>query len=141
MKYLLDTNVLSELVKPQPNRQVVDWVDSLDPATIFISVITLGEIRKGVEKTSSPERKELLVAWLHSDLLPRFDGKIAPITPSVALLWGELVGRLEQAGRPLAALDSLIAAIALDGGYTIATRNEDDFAGTGAAVINPWHIE
>ena len=140
MNYLLDTNVLSELVKPQPNQQIVDWVDSLDPATIFISVITLGEIRKGIEKTPSPQRKALLTTWLQTDLLLRFDGKIATITPAVALLWGELVGKLEQAGHPLPALDSLIAAIALAGDYTIATRNEDDFVHTGASVINPWNI-
>lgn len=140
MKYLLDTNVISELVKPQPNPKVVDWVDSLDPKTTYISIITLGEIRKGIEKTASPERKMLLTTWLNTDLLLRFDGKIAAVTPKVALRWGELVGQLERIGHPLAALDSLIAAIALEDAYTIVTRNDANFVDTGAPVINPWNL-
>jgi toxin FitB len=140
MKYLLDTNVVSELVAKQRNQKVIDWLDSLDPDTIYISVITLGEIRKGIEKTPSPQRKAELATWLNTDLLIRFDGKIAEVTTDVILRWGELVARLEQEGQPLPALDSLIAAIALEGSYHIVTRNEDDFANTGVVVINPWKL-
>ena len=138
MNYLLDTNVISELVAQQPNQKVLDWVDSLDPATVYLSVITIGEIRKGIERAQSPQRKVVLTTWFYSDLLVRFDGKIAEITSEVALVWGELIGRLEARGQPLPALDSLIAATALAGNYTIATRNDQDFLASGATVVNPW---
>lgn len=138
MNYLLDTNVISELIARQPNQKVLAWVDSLDSATVYLSVITIGEIRKGIERASSPERKAALTAWFYSDLLIRFDTRIADITSEVALVWGELIGRLEAHGQPLPALDSLIAAIALAGNYAIVTRNDQDFAATGALVINPW---
>src|SRR5262245_48249635 len=107
MNYLLDTNVISELIAKQPNPQVVSWIDSLDPAMIYLSVITIGEIRKGIEKLPSSTRKEHLSAWLTNELLLRFDGRIAAITTEVMLVWGELTGRLENAGHPLAAIDSL----------------------------------
>jgi tRNA(fMet)-specific endonuclease VapC len=140
VKYLLDTNVISELVAKQRNQKIIDWVDSLDPSDVYVSVITIGEIRKGIEKAPVPQRKAELQAWLHNDLLVRFDGKIAEITTSVLLRWGELVGQLEQNGQPIAALDSLIAAIALEGEYRIVTRNESDFANTGVIIINPWKL-
>ena len=138
MNYLLDTNVISELIARQPNSQVVSWIDSLDPAMVYLSVITIGEIRKGIEKLPSSTRKEHLNAWLANELFLRFDGRIAAITTEVMLVWGELTGRLENAGHPLAAIDSLIAAIALAGPYRLATRNTDDFRHTGVALINPW---
>jgi predicted nucleic acid-binding protein len=138
MNYLLDTNVISELIAKHPTSQVVDWIDSLDPTTVHLSVITIGEIRKGIEKLPSSTRKEHLNAWLANDLLLRFDGRIAAITTEVMLVWGELTGQLENAGRPLAAIDSLIAAIALAGPYCLATRNTDDFQHTGVLLINPW---
>jgi toxin FitB len=138
MNYLLDTNVVSELIAKYPNPRVVNWVDSLDPSTVYLSVITIGEIRKGIEKLPSSARKDHLNAWLANDLLARFDGRIAAITTEVILVWGELTGRLENAGHPLAAIDSLIAAIALTGPYYLATRNTDDFQHTGVALMNPW---
>jgi toxin FitB len=138
MNYLLDTNVVSELIAKHPNPQVVNWIDSLDPSTVYLSVVTIGEIRKGIEKLPSSARKDHLNAWLTNDLLARFDGRIAAITTEVILVWGELTGRLENAGHPLAAIDSLIAAIALTGPYYLATRNTDDFQHTGVALMNPW---
>jgi tRNA(fMet)-specific endonuclease VapC len=138
MNYLLDTNVISELIAKDPNVQVVNWIDSLDPSIVYLSVITIGEIRKGIEKLPSSTRKERLSAWLSDDLLARFDGRIAAITTEVILVWGELTGRLENAGHSLAAIDSLIAAIALAGPYCLATRNTDDFQHTSVALINPW---
>ncbi|HMP40052.1 MAG TPA: type II toxin-antitoxin system VapC family toxin [Roseiflexaceae bacterium] len=140
MKYLLDTNVISELVAKQQNQKVIDWLDNLDPSSIYVSVITIGEIRKGIEKTPSPQRKAELTAWLYNDLLVRFSGKIAEITTNTILYWGKLVAQLEQQGQPLSALDSLIAAIALEGDYHIVTRNEDDFTNTGVVIINPWTL-
>ena len=138
MKYLLDTNVTSELIAKQPNQRVVAWIDSLDPNAVHLSVITIGEIRKGIEKLPSSKRRDILTEWLTSDLLVRFDGRIATITTEVMLIWGELTGRLENAGHPLAAINSLIAAITLAGGYRLVTRNTDDFQHTGVPLINPW---
>jgi toxin FitB len=138
MKYLLDTNIISELIARQPDERVVAWVDVQDPASIYLSVITIGEIQKGIVKLPASKRKETLAAWLRDDLLARFSGRILSITSEVMLRWGELTGRLEQAGKPLPAIDSLIAAIALQGGYALITRNEDDFKDTGVMLINPW---
>jgi tRNA(fMet)-specific endonuclease VapC len=138
MKYLLDTNVISELVAKQPNPNVTTWVDTLAPETVYLSVITIGEIRKGIEKLSASKRKEVLTAWLEQDLLMRFANRIALITTDVMLRWGALVGQLELQGRSVSAMDSLIAAIALEGDFTLATRNEADFQGTGVRTIDPW---
>lgn len=140
MKYLLDTNVISELISKQPNQRVLDWIDELDAESVYISVITLGEIRKGIEKLPASKRKETLSSWLTTDLLMRFEGRIANITPNVMLTWGAMVGRMEAAGTPIAAIDSLIAALALQGNYALVTRNEDDFQHTGVVLINPWRI-
>ena len=138
MNYLLDTNIISELISKQPDRRVVAWLDRLDPNTVYLSVITIGEIRRGVEKLPPSKRRDRVKEWLEGDLLLRFQGRILPITIEVMLVWGELTGRLEREGRPVTAMDSLIAAIALEGSYCLVTRNEHDFQHTGVTVINPW---
>jgi predicted nucleic acid-binding protein len=140
MNYVLDTNVISELISKQPNKKVVEWLDRLDPNTIYLSVITIGEIRKGIEKLPSSKRREAVKEWLEADLLLRFQGRILEITAEVMLIWGELTGRLENEGRPITAIDSLIAAIALQGNYCLVTRNEHDFRHTGVTIINPWKV-
>lgn len=138
MKYLLDTNVISELSAKQPNRKVVAWLDQLDPGSVYLSAITIGELRKGIEKLSDSRRKDKLQRWLNDDLLVRFQDRILGLDVQVMLVWGELMGRLERIGRPLAAIDSLIAALALVQDCTLVTRNEADFQGTGVNVANPW---
>ncbi|MCJ7747078.1 MAG: type II toxin-antitoxin system VapC family toxin [Desulfobacterales bacterium] len=138
MNYLLDTNVISELISKRSNKKVVEWLDRLDSNTIYLSVITIGEIRKGIEKLPPSKRKERIKEWLEGDLLLRFQGRILEITTEVMLIWGELTGRLEKEGRPITAIDSLIAAIALQGNYRLVTRNEHDFQYTGVTIINPW---
>ncbi|MBX2996910.1 MAG: type II toxin-antitoxin system VapC family toxin [Caldilineaceae bacterium] len=138
MRYLLDTNIISELISKQPNQDVVDWIDQLDPMSVYISVITIGEIRKGIEKLPISKRREDLTVWLENDLLIRFQGKIAEVTAEVMLMWGTLIGRLENEGKPLPAIDSLLAAIALEGNYALVTRNDEDFKNAGITVINPW---
>jgi len=140
MSYLLDTNVISELIARKPNQKVVDWIDSLDPETIYLSVITIGEIRKGIEKIAPSHRKDQLTAWLETDLLLRFAEKIVDITISVVLVWGELTGRMERDGTPIAAIDSLIAASVLAENHILVTRNEDDFRATGVPIVNPWKL-
>jgi tRNA(fMet)-specific endonuclease VapC len=140
MNYLLDTNVISELIAREPNQNVVDWIDSLDPETVSLSVITIGELRKGIEKLVPSRRKDQLTVWLENDLLLRFADKIVAITTDVMLVWGDLTGRLERDGKPIAAIDSLLAATALQGKYTLVTRNEEDFQHTGVSIINPWKL-
>jgi toxin FitB len=138
MNYLLDTNVISELISKQPNKKVREWLDRLDPNAIYLSVVTIGEIRKGIEKLLPSKRRDAVKEWLEADLLLRFQGRILEITAEVMLIWGELTGRLEKEGRPITAIDSLIAAIALQGNYCLVTRNEHDFQHTGVTTINPW---
>ena len=138
MNYILDTNMISELISKHPNMKIVKWLDQIDPNRIYLSVITIGEIRKGIEKLPSSKRKRTLKEWLETDLLLRFQGKILEITTDVMLIWGELAGRLEKDGKPITAIDSLIAAIVLQGDFCLVTRNDRDFQHTGVKVINPW---
>lgn len=138
MRYLLDTNVISELIAKHPNERVIQWLDQLDPASIYLSVITIGELRKGIEKLPASRRKDTLRTWLTDELLVRFRDRILVLDVDVMLTWGELVGRPERSGRPLAAIDSLIAALALAHSCSLVTRNEADFKDTGLKVTNPW---
>lgn len=138
MNYLLDTCVISELVTKRPNPQVIAWIDSTEEARLHLSVITLGEIQKGIEKLSDSERKTELETWLNETLLRRFADRIALIDTDVMLAWGRLAGALEKVGKPMSAIDSLIAAIALHNNFIIVTRNETDFENAGIKVFNPW---
>jgi predicted nucleic acid-binding protein len=140
MNYLLDTNVISELIARAPNQTVINWIDSLAPETVYLSVITIGELRKGIEKLAPSHRKDALTLWLETDLLLRFADHLVDITRDVMLVWGELTGRLERTGTPIPAIDSLIAASVLEGDYMLVTRNEDDFRSTGVSLINPWKL-
>ena len=138
MRYLLDTNVISELIAKHPNQRVVEWIDGHDPTSIYLSVLTIGELRKGIEKLPPSTRKDILLDWLNDDLLVRFSGRILTLDVDAMLIWGELTGRLEREGKPRPAIDSLIAALALHHRCHLVTRNEGDFAGTGVSTINPW---
>jgi predicted nucleic acid-binding protein len=138
VRYLLDTNVVSELVARQPNRQVIEWISNLEADSVYLSVITIGELSKGIEKLPDSPRKDTLRTWLTDDLLLRFGGRVLSLDADVMMKWGELVGRLERVGRPLPAIDSLIAALAMHHNCTLVTRNENDFKDTGVEVINPW---
>lgn len=138
MSYLLDTCVISELVAKQPNPKVVAWIDSIDDERLYLSVITLGEIERGVERLADSQRKQTLRSWLEMELPMRFAGRILNIDADVMRVWGRLTAQLERQGRPLPAIDSLIAAIAIHANLQIVTRNENDFSGTGVSIINPW---
>jgi toxin FitB len=140
VNYLLDTCVISELVAKRPHPQVVEWIDQIDPNRAFLSVITIGEIRKGIEKLRDSKRRETLESWLKEDLLVRFEDHLIPVDVDVILVWGALIGRLEAQGRPMPAIDSLIAATALHGGFTLVTRNEADFRPSGVELFNPWDL-
>jgi predicted nucleic acid-binding protein len=138
MRFLLDTCVISELAARQPDPDVVRWVDSIDEERLYLSVITIGEIKKGIERLPDSKRKSTLAEWLEGDLLLRFEDRILPIDTRVVLVWGELTADLEKQGRRMPAIDSLIAATALQGRLSLATHNVDDFANSGVAVFNPW---
>lgn len=138
MTFLLDTCVISELVARQPNPHVVQWVDSIDEDKLFLCALTIGEIKRGIEKLADSSRKSALAEWLEGDLLIRFTDRILPIDIPVMLVWGQLTAGLEKQGRRMPAIDSLIAATCLQGRLDLVTRNESDFAHSGVAVINPW---
>ncbi len=135
MSYLLDTNVLSELCRKTPDAGVVEWFSRRPASTLYLSVLTLGELRKGIEGVVEAERRMALTDWLETDLPGFFAGRILPIDVQVADRWGRLVA---AAGRPLPALDSLLGATAAQHGLSMVTRNARDFADLGLDVINPW---
>ena len=138
MSYLIDTNVLSELRRKEPNPGVVAWFEERPATTLYISVLTLGEIRKGIEALGKSKRKLRLLDWLETDLPAFFAGRILPIDEAVADRWGRL---LAAAGRPLPAIDSLLAATALTHGLALVTRNVDDFPYPDLQIIDPWETE
>ena len=136
MSYLLDTNVLSELRRKAPDAGVVDWFARRPASSLYLSVLTLGELRKGIEGVADADRRMALTDWLETDLPGFFAGRILPVDAQVADRWGRL---LAAAGRPLPAIDSLIGATAAQHSLSIVTRNSRDFASLGGLeVINPW---
>ena len=135
MSYLVDTNALSELRRKTPDANVAAWFAHRPPVTLYLSVLTLGEIRKGVEGVTDTVRRQALTDWLETDLPVFFIGRILAVDDAVADRWGRLVA---AAGRPLPAVDSLLAATALVHDLVLVTRNTKDFAGLPVQVFNPW---
>jgi toxin FitB len=135
VSWLLDTCVISEPTKKTPNPRVLQWLASRSEDTCFLSVLTLGELRKGTSKLPQGPRRHALELWLENELRRRFEGRILPIDESVAFTWGEIQARI---GRPIPAIDSLIAATAIAHDLTVVTRNTADLAATGAKLFNPW---
>lgn len=140
MRYLLDTCVISELRAKRPEPDVVAWIDNVDPDHLYLSVLTLGEIQKGIEKVKDPARKTALTSWLRDELLVRFQDHILALDTNILLHWGALAGRLETRGTPMPAIDSLLAATALDRSLVLVTRNESDFRASGVQILNPWKL-
>ncbi len=138
MSFLLDTCVLSEFAKPRPNVGVCDWVAAQNEHQLFISVITVGELQKGISKLPTGRRRAELQQWFECELLIRFQGRVLDIDTEVARTWGILLGETEGRGRPLPAIDVLIAATAQVHGCSVVTRNESDIEPTGITVVNPW---
>lgn len=138
MKYLLDTNFISELVKKEPNSGVLRWIDEHDEAFLFLSVITLGELQKGISKLGDKVRAERLQIWVDRDLTKRFNGRILHIDLDVMLTWGRIQGSSERAGFKLPVMDSLIAATAITHNLIVVTRNTSDLERCQALVYNPW---
>jgi predicted nucleic acid-binding protein len=135
MSYLLDTNIISELVRAKPAKTVLAWFDDVPSEALHISVLTLGEIRKGIEQMADGARREKLRRWLEHDLVAWFDKRVLPIDVAVVDRWGRLVARI---GRPVPSIDSLLAATALHYELRLVTRNVKDFNYPGLDVVNPW---
>ena len=138
MNCLLDTCLISELVKKEPNPAVVAWLDEQDEQTLFLSVLTLGELQKGISKLPDGAKKDGLQAWVTHDLVERFTGRILDVDQETALCWGRLHGDAERKGEKLPVMDSLIAASAAVHGMMVVTRNTNDLERCGAQVFNPW---
>lgn len=138
MKYLLDTCLVSELVRKKPDANVVKWVADCDEESTYLSVLTLGEIQKGISRISDKKRRSALQKWLDSDLRVRFGERILPITQDVAQTWGVLQGEAEAKGNVIPSIDGLLGATAVTHNLTVVTRNVSDLAKTGAKILNPW---
>jgi predicted nucleic acid-binding protein len=136
--YLLDTNCISELVRSKPEARVVDWMRAAEESLLYLSVLTLGEIRKGAAILPQSKRRTYLESWLERDLQVRFSGRILAIDKAVADRWGLLAAEAQGRGRPLSAIDGLLAATAIHHNLTIVSRNTSDFAGTQVPILNPW---
>jgi predicted nucleic acid-binding protein len=137
MSFLLDTCVLSELTRPTPDPRVSAWLDDQDAASLHLSVLTVGEIEKGVAALSRGRKKRSLTTWL-ATLRSTYADRLLQIDVAVAAIWGRTAASVERRGRRLGVVDGLIAATALHHGLTVVTRNVADFAATGAALLNPW---
>ena len=138
MSFLLDTAVVSELVRKNPSGAVLKWIDGQDEASFYLSVLTIGELEKGVAGLPASVRRSRLQSWVRRDLAERFGGRLLPIDIRTAARWGAIAGESERRGRPLPVIDCLIAATALVHGLAVVTRNVGDFERCGATCVNPW---
>ncbi|MBT4838327.1 MAG: type II toxin-antitoxin system VapC family toxin [Methylococcales bacterium] len=138
MKYLLDTCVISEIIKPKPNKNVISWVQNKKSNSLYLSVLSLGEIEKGIEKSPSDIRKNKLKLWLEDDLKKHFQGRIIPIDVEIATRWGNLQGIAELRGKPMPTVDGLIAVSGLVRHCIVVTRNVSDMQQSSAELFNPW---
>lgn len=138
MSHLLDTCVLCEPTRVKPSPRVLAWLREQPEESLFLSVLTLGEIRKGAALLPAGPKRRALERWLERDLPERFSGRILAVDAGAVDLWGRMIARAESNGRPLPTLDSLLAATALTHGLTLVTRNTADFAATGAELLDPW---
>jgi len=138
MKYLLDTCVISEFTRRIPEDKVIQWIEGIDEDQLFLSVITIGEIQRGIERLPDSRRKIEMQAWVNNHLIQRFNNRVISLDTQTMLIWGSLTARMESAGVPLPLMDSLIIATALQHTMVIVTRNISDFGNRGVQIINPW---
>jgi predicted nucleic acid-binding protein len=138
MSFLLDTCAISELIKATPNSGFLEWMRWQEEHHVFLSVISIGEITKGITKLSDDFRKETLQHWVHHDLISRFQDRLLPINSDVSQKWGELLGYAELRGQKLPAIDALLAATAFVYELTIVTRNISDLERFSIPILNPW---
>ncbi|MES9901675.1 MAG: type II toxin-antitoxin system VapC family toxin [Sedimenticola sp.] len=138
MKYLLDTCVISEVIKPKPNKKVIAWLQKQQEENLYLSVLTFGEIEKGIEKSADKDRKQRLRLWVEGDLKQRFEGRVLLIEMNVASRWGVVQGKSETIGKPLPTIDGLIAVTGLVNNCIVVTRNISDMQQSSVELFNPW---
>ena len=136
--FLLDTNVISELVKPRPEANVTAWIEGIDESLLYLSVLTLGEIRRGIAVLPQSRRRTTLEAWLDKDLRARFEDRILAIDQEVADRWGLLTAAARNSGIVIPVIDGLLAATALEHNLTLVTRDTGQIPSMGVTVFNPW---
>ena len=136
--FLLDTNCISEVVSVKPDPLVLTWLDAVDERTLYLSALTLGEIRRGIVTLAEGRRRVQLESWLDVDLRNRFAGRILSVDEAVADQWGLLTGEMKRRGTPLPTVDAIIAATAIHHGLTVVSRNVSDFKNAQVSVVNPW---
>lgn len=138
MNYLIDTCVISEIVRNKPDARVRGWLSSVEESRLFLSVITLGELEKGVLKLQAGRKRQTLETWIRGELAERFEGRILPVDALVARAWGALLAEGEARGRPLPAIDGLLAATAAVHQMTLVTRDAGILSSLDVSVFNPW---
>ncbi len=136
--FLLDTNVVSELAKHGPDPKVLSWIENVDQNLCYLSVLTVGEIRKGITVLTNAKRRVSIEAWLEKDLHAQFEGRILPISEDIADRWGTLTGQVYLKKKLIPVIDGLIAATAIQHNLTLVTRNTKDVEETGVVLFNPW---
>jgi predicted nucleic acid-binding protein len=136
--FLIDTGVIYELVKPKPDDQVRRWIEETDESILFLSVLTLGEIRDGVQRLRPGRRRGRLESWLQVDLPSRFQDRILSIDRAIADRWGGVSAAAAAKGKPVPVIDGLLAATAIQHSLTLVTRNSSDVSGAGVPTLNPW---
>lgn len=136
--FLLDTNCISELARQKPDPRVVDWIEAAEESMLYLSVLTLGEIRRGIAGLAPTKKRTQLEAWFDVDLQRRFEGRIVPIDKAIADRWGVIAAEAKGKGKALAVIDGLLAATALHYDLTVVSRNADDFTLAHVPVLNPW---
>jgi predicted nucleic acid-binding protein len=139
-RLLVDTNVISEILRAVPDPNVVRWSQQLAKQNLFLSVISMGELRKGLTILPPSSRRTQLEKSIEEQIPVWFAERLLPVTQSIAEKWGVLDGQRQLAGRPLNVPDGQIAATALEHGLTVATRNVKDFEGLGVSILNPWEV-
>jgi toxin FitB len=140
MKYLLDTCILSEYNAKKPNAQVIQWLDHLDHESLYVSVITVGELSRGIQLLPSSKKQADLQSWFDNQFLAIYGHNIIVLDTAIMLRWAALTSQLKRLGKTVPYVDSLIAATALHENCTLVTRNEKDFQASGISLINPWII-
>jgi predicted nucleic acid-binding protein len=140
VNFLLDTNVVSEWIKPQPHTGVVTWLADIDEDRVFLSVVTLAELRHGIERMTIGKRRIRLEQWVQDELPQRFENRLLDINPGIADVWGRVVAHSQAAGRQMSSMDAFIAATAAVHQLTLVTRNVADFESANISLLNPWDI-
>ena len=140
MAFLLDTNVVSETIRPRPQQSVIDWIEAQTPTDLFLAAQTMGELMRGARKTKETARRKQFERWIEQDLARQFEAQILPFDGTAAAVWGRLMGDGDRTGRTPAAADAQIAAVAIQHELILVTRNEKDFVHFDMQLLNPWRL-